>query len=56
MTSNYFQEYIVWRSSLVRAFPVGYSDKHFVNSSPDITTILFENRKRKVFEILEHLP
>ena len=28
-------------------------DKHFVNSSL-ITKILFEKRKRKVFEILEH--
>ena len=28
--------------------PVCYSDKHFVNSSPD--NILFESRKRKVFE------
>ena len=33
---------------------VCYSDKHFVNSSPD-SSILFE-RKRKVFQILEHLP
>ena len=32
-------------------FPVCYSDKHLVNSS-----ILFENRKDKVFENLEHLP
>ena len=35
-------------------FPVCYSDKHFVNSSPE--TILFENRKRKVFEFVELLP
>ena len=31
------------------------SDKHFVNSTMK-TNILFENRKRIVFEILEHLP
>ena len=24
-----------WRSSLIRVFPVCYSDKHFVNSNPD---------------------
>ena len=35
-------------------FPVCYSDKHFVNSML-ITNIRFENRKRKVFKILEHL-
>ena len=38
----------------VRDFPVCYSDRHFMNSSPD--KILFENRIRKEFEILEHLP
>ena len=31
-----------------------YSDKYFVNSSPEFH-ILFENRMRKVLEILEHL-
>ena len=41
--------------SLIRGFPVCYLNKHFVNSSPD-NNILFENTKRKVFEILEHLP
>ena len=30
---------------------VCYSDKHFTKAN-----ILFENRKRKVFEILDHLP
>ena len=36
------------RSSLIRVFPVFYSDKHFVNrdSSPDCH-ILFGNRKEK---------
>ena len=33
---------------------VCYSDKYFVNSSPDYKH-LFENRKRKEFKILEHL-
>ena len=42
------------RSSLVRVFPVCYSDKRFVNFSPE-TQILYENRKRKVLEILEYL-
>ena len=36
-----------------RIIPVCYSDKYFVNSSPN-NPHLFENRKRKVFEILEH--
>ena len=35
-----------WRSSLIRIFPVCYSDKHFVNSSQK-TNILFEYRNRK---------
>ena len=39
-----------WRSSLIREFPVCYSDKHFVNLSL-ITNILCENWKWKVFEI-----
>ena len=43
------------RSSLIRIFPVCHSDKHFVTPSPE-TNILFENRKRKKFKILEHLP
>ena len=43
-----------WKSSLIRVFPVCYFDKHFVKSSPN--NILFENRKRKVLEILENLP
>ena len=38
-----------------RVFPVCYSDKHFVNSAL-ITNILFENRERKVLEVLDHLP
>ena len=37
-------------ASLIRVFPVYYSEKHFVK-----TNILFENRKSKVFEILEYL-
>ena len=44
-----------WWSSLIRVFPVCYSDKHFMNSSPEKKHLL-EYRKRNVFEILEHLP
>ena len=36
--------------SLIRVFPVCFSDKHFVSSSPDN-----DNRNGKVFEISEHL-
>ena len=35
-----------------QVFHVCYSDKHFVISSPE-TNLLFQNRKRKVFEIKE---
>ena len=45
---------IVW-SSLVNVFLVCYSEKNVWNLAP-ITIILFENRKRKVFKISEHLP
>ena len=38
----------------IKFFPVSFSDKHFVSSSPD-NQHFFENRKRKVSEILEHL-
>ena len=38
------------RSSLIRVFPVCYSDNHFPNYSP-ATNILFENRKGKVFKV-----
>ena len=44
-----------WRSSLIRVFPVCYSDKQLVNSSSE-NQDLFENRKRKVFKFLDHLP
>ena len=37
----------VCRSSLIRVFPVCYSDKHIVNFSPE--NQYFENRKRKVW-------
>ena len=36
-------------------FPVCYSGKHFLNSSP-VNQHCFENRTRKVFKTLEHLP
>ena len=38
-------------SSLIRIFPVWYSDKNFVNSSPDIQHFIW-----KAFKILEHIP
>ena len=41
-----------WRSSLIRVFPVGYSDKQFVSSSPDYKHVIWEH-KMKLFEILE---
>ena len=40
-----------FRSSLIKVFPLCYSDKHFVNSSPNNQQ--FEIRKRKVFKIYE---
>ena len=43
------------RSSLIRIFTVCYSVKHFVNFIPDNDNYI-ENRKRKVFEILDYLP
>ena len=44
-----------WRSSLIRVFPVCYSDKHFVTSSLEKQDFICQH-KRKVFEILENLP
>ena len=41
-----------WRSSLIWAFPVCYSDKHFVNSIPDNSHFYLEEKEI----ILEHLP
>ena len=43
------------RSSLTRVFAVCLSDMHFVNFSPDNQHFV-GNRKRKVLEIIEHLP
>ena len=37
-------------TGVIRAFPVCYSDMHFVNSGPENQN-LDANRKRKVFEI-----
>ena len=42
-----------FRSSLIRVFPVCYSDKHFVNSSPD--SYIWLEKKTSV-KILKHLP
>ena len=40
----------------IRVFCVCLSDKHFMNSSPQMTKIiLIQIRNGKVFEILEHL-
>ena len=44
-----------WGSSLISIFPVSYSVKQFVISSLDSQHLL-ENRRKKVFKILEHLP
>ena len=44
-----------WRSSLIRIFTVCYSDKYLVNWSLG-NQLLLEKRKRKKFQILEHLP
>ena len=38
-----------WRSSLIIVFPDCYSDKHFMNSSPDN-----QPEREKVFKIWEH--
>ena len=43
------------RLDCFRVFPVCFSDKPFVSFSPD-NQHMFENRKRKLFQILEHLP
>ena len=34
-----------WRSSLIRVFPVCYSDKHFANSSPEKQHIIWEQKE-----------
>ena len=34
-----------WRSSLIRVFPVCYSDKHFVNSNPDNQRLIEQKHK-----------
>ena len=44
-----------WRSSLIRVFPVCYSDKHFWNSRPENQHFISDWRE-KVFKFLEHLP
>ena len=40
------------QTSLIIVFPICYSTKHFVSSSPD-NQRYFENRIRKVFGILD---
>ena len=37
-----------WRSSLIRAFPVCYSDIHFVNSSPENQHFIWELKDKSV--------
>ena len=37
-----------WRSSLIRIFPVCYSDKHFVNSSPENKRFIWEKKDKGV--------
>ena len=39
----------LWRSSLIKVFPVLYYDKHFVNSSPDINKHFIWDQKEKSF-------
>ena len=41
--------------SLLKVFPICYSDNHFVNFSND-NRYFIRGQKKKVFEILEHLP
>ena len=53
-----FWDAIYWRSSLIRVFPVCYSDKHFgnnLNSSLDNHHFIWEQLSRKVSEFLEYL-
>ena len=37
-----------WRSSLIRVFPVCYSEKHFVNSSPENQHFNWERKEKSV--------
>ena len=37
-----------WRSSLIRAFPVCHSAKHFINSSPDNQHFIWEQKEKSV--------
>ena len=37
-----------WRSSLIRVFPICYSDKHFVHSSPVNQYIIWEQKEKSV--------
>ena len=43
-----------WRSSLIWVFSVWYSDKRFVNSTPENQQFIWEQKEKKVFESLEH--
>ena len=38
----------IWRSSLIRVFPVSYLDKHFVNLSPDNPKFLWKQKVKSV--------
>ena len=44
-----------WRSSLIRVFPVCYSDMYLVNPSPDNPHFFLKTESEKVFEVLGHL-
>ena len=37
-----------WRSSLIRVFSVCYSDKHFVNSSPENQLFIWKQKEKRV--------
>ena len=41
-----------WRSSLIRVFPVCYSDKHFMNSSPDNQNFIWEKKEKSIQNFL----
>ena len=42
-----------WKSSLIKVFPICYSDQHFVNSSPENQHFIWQ--QKDFFLIFEHL-
>ena len=45
-----------WRSSLIRVFPVCYSDKHFLNSSPDCPHFIWGQKDLISFDLILYVP